>query len=289
MRYSEWMNTQRRRAGRRHGAAARPVSVSSVVGEILLTIGIVVALFIVYQVVWTNFAAERAQSRVSGELDRRWESDNPRPLNRDSAGPAFARLFVPTFGPDFSFAVVHGTSDADLEKGPGHYSGTQLPGQDGNFALAGHRVGRGAPFNDLESLDVCDALVVETAATWYIYRVLPVGGGGQDAEAVVGAGAGTRAGAVQDCLPEQVVNEVAEGRYREVSGRYVTVPGDVGVLDVVPGSGRTDLHDGDLAMMTLTTCHPQFSNRERLIVHAVLERSEPRMGGELPAVLQREV
>jgi sortase (surface protein transpeptidase) len=46
-----------------------------------------------------------------------------------------------------------------------------------------------------------------------------------------------------------------------------------------------DVLDGDLPLLTLTTCNPQFSNRERMIVHAVLQRAEPRVDGQLPAEL----
>lgn len=40
--------------------------------------------------------------------------------------------------------------------------------------MAGHRVGKGAPFNDLGALEACDAVVVETKQEWVTYRVLPM-------------------------------------------------------------------------------------------------------------------
>lgn len=254
----------------------------SVIGEILLTVGVVVGLFVVYQSWWTNIESGKLQSQVSGELDERWADENPRPLTRDADGTAFARMFIPSFGPDFSYAVVEGTSDGALNKGPGHYTTTQLPGQPGNFALAGHRVGRGAPFNDLGHLDTCDAVVVETASTWFVYRLLPV-------EDAPGADPAGRQAAASQCLDEPVAAEVATGRYAGLSGRYITLPGDVGVLDPVPGSGVMDVLDGDLPLLTLTTCNPQFSNRERMIVHAVLQRAEPRVDGQVPAELTEGV
>jgi LPXTG-site transpeptidase (sortase) family protein len=250
----------------------------SVVGEILLTVGVVVGLFVVYQAWWTNIESGKLQSQVSGDLDRLWADENPRPLSRNAEGTAFARMFIPSFGPDFSYAVVEGTSDAALNTGPGHYSSTQLPGQPGNFAVAGHRVGRGAPFNDLGHLTTCDAVVVETASSWFVYRLLPV-------EDAPGADPVTRQTAAAQCLDEQTAVEVATGRYAGLSGRHITLPGDVGVLDPVPGSGVMDVLDGDLPLLTLTTCNPQFSNRERMIVHAVLQRAEPRVDGQLPAEL----
>ncbi|WP_273409124.1 sortase domain-bontaining protein [Corynebacterium ureicelerivorans] len=67
-----------------------------------------------------------------------------------------------------------GRAGARAAHWPGHYPVTQLPGQDGNFAVAGHRVGKGAPFNDLGALEACDAVVVETKQEWVTYRVLPM-------------------------------------------------------------------------------------------------------------------
>ena len=40
----------------------------------------------------------------------------------------------------------------ELVEGPGHYVDSAMPGEQGNFALAGHRVGKGSPFLDLDQL-----------------------------------------------------------------------------------------------------------------------------------------
>ena len=142
----------------------RKLSVSLVLGELLLTIGVLALLFAFYESYWTNLESARIQADVSDELDSQWEADrvNPRQKITPELGTAFARMYIPSFGSDFSFAIVHGTTDADLIAGPGHYTETQLPGEAGNFAVAGHRVGKGAPFNDLGKLKTCDAVVVET-------------------------------------------------------------------------------------------------------------------------------
>jgi len=54
--------------------------------------------------------------------------------------------------------------------GIGHYPGTAMPGQPGNFAVAAHRTTWGAPFNRIAELRLNDAIVVETADGWYTYR-----------------------------------------------------------------------------------------------------------------------
>lgn len=257
-----------------------------VVGEVLVTLGVVLALFVVYQVWWTDLGAARAQSAADAELDQRWGGqDNPRGrgtgvddgdpgLSGLADGTAFARLYIPAFGSDYRFAVVSGTSDAALETGPGHYTETQGPGEPGNFAVAGHRVGRGSPFNDLDALRSCDALVYATADRWLVYRVLPV-------DAPDRASARARAA---ECLPTDLADRATSGMYEGMSGVSVVRPEDVWVIDAVPGRAEPASPDL-LPLATLTTCHPQYSAAERLVVHAVLERSEARVPGELPAEL----
>lgn len=267
----------RHRAPQREDRRAH-LTVAGVVGELLLTVGAVLLLFVGYEVFWTNIEASKQQEAVAKDLDAAWNDENPRSLTAPQEGAAFARMYVPAFGSDWSFAVVQGVSDDDLEKGPGHYLDTAGPGEPGNFALAGHRVGRGAPFNDLGLLSACDAIVVETAGSWDIYRVLPID-----------APPGERATQAASCLPPDVAQRVTDGDYAGVQGRSITTPDDVAVINPVPDQTRVDVEPGDLPLLTLTTCHPQFSNRERMIIHAVLERSERRQPGVLPAELTREV
>ena len=52
----------------------------------------------------------------------------------------------------------------------GHYNDTGMPGDEGNFAVAGHRGSHGAPFMNLPKMRAGDAVVVETKAGWYTYR-----------------------------------------------------------------------------------------------------------------------
>lgn len=108
----------------------------SVFGEVLLTFGIIAPLFAFWEVYWTNLQSGRQQSGVTRELASEWNDKNPRPLKEPTEGTAFARLSIPSFGSDFSFSVVKGVTDEDLNIGPGHYMDTQEPGQPGNFAIA---------------------------------------------------------------------------------------------------------------------------------------------------------
>ena len=79
---------------------------------------------------------------------------------------------IPRFGADYAWQIAGGVTRArTLDPiGIGHYPGTPMPGDVGNFALAAHRTTWGAPFNRIAELHVNDAIVVETAEGWYTYR-----------------------------------------------------------------------------------------------------------------------
>ena len=124
--------------------------------------------------------AERgAQDLRAGDRQRRQPAGR-RPVRaagfgrrrRSRPAPASPTSTCRAWASDYHFTIVEGTNDADLEKGPGHYVGTALPGQVGNFAVAGHRVGKGEPFLNLDQLQPGDAVVIETVTNWYVYTVL---------------------------------------------------------------------------------------------------------------------
>ncbi|MFC5142679.1 class E sortase [Actinomycetospora rhizophila] len=236
-------------------------------GEILVTLGVVLVLFVVYEVWVTNWMTEDRQQAASEELARSWIGAPPAAAPVATPGTPTARLTIPSLGAGHSWVVVEGTAQDDLRTGPGHYAGSAQPGMPGNFAVAGHRVGRGAPFHDLGELESCAPLVVETARGWAVYRVLPHA----DEAAAWAAGRG-RAPQCRGLAP-------IDG----VPGEEIVTPRDVGVIAPVPhrpGAAPA------ASLITLTTCHPKFSARERLIVHGALDRFVPRVpGGAPPAEL----
>lgn len=246
------------------------LNVPTVIGELLLTVGIVLFLFVGYEAYWTNIKSGQMQAERETALDEQWAQPvNPRSQVDVPLGDAFARMFIPSFGNDYRYAILSGTTDAVLEAGPGHYVDTQMPGEAGNFAIAGHRVGKGAPFNDLGLLNTCDAIVIETASTWEIYRLLPTEDDTRD-----------RATAAAECFDAAVVERVATGDYASVQGLFITTPDDIQAISPLPGTPNNGVAEGLLPTITLTTCHPQFSNAERMIVHGVHVRSQPKSEGE---------
>jgi sortase A len=146
------------------------------VGELLVTAGLLLLLFCVYQLVWTNVEAQRQQDAVADRLADDWRrptatataTSEPPPL---ALGEGFAFLRIPRLGERFNVPVVEGVRDRDLSRGVGHYRDTSRPGEIGNFAVAGHRATNGEPFRDLDRVRRGDALVVETEKTWFTYVV----------------------------------------------------------------------------------------------------------------------
>ncbi|MEU3841130.1 class E sortase [Streptomyces sp. NPDC028635] len=86
-------------------------------------------------------------------------------------GTALAVLRIPKFGAAYHPVIVEGVTPDDLTEGPGHYPGSAMPGEVGNFAVAGHRTGWGEPFRWLNTLVRGDALVVAWRGRTYTYRV----------------------------------------------------------------------------------------------------------------------
>jgi len=149
------------------------------VGLGLITLGVIILLFVGYQLWGTGFAEQHSQA----DLKRGFAAavaansgDNPTigpagPANPSAAvGGAIDHLVIPKIHLDKY--VVQGVAEADLQQGPGHYPQTVLPGQDGNAAIAGHRTTYGAPFFDLNELSVGDdILLTNTDNQTFIYKV----------------------------------------------------------------------------------------------------------------------
>jgi sortase A len=246
-----------------------------VLGELMITAGLVLLLFVFYAVYVTDWFAARQQQAAAERLHDRWREQRaehpgggmlPEPP-RPERGAGFARLHLPALGPELNFTVLEGTGTETLERGPGHYEGTQWPGSPGNFAVAGHRIGRGAPFNELDELNSCDPIVVETATRWYVYRVLPMAG---EVDGWNGRGGDPRCAGVAPMT----------GPYQAVAGRRIVAPDRVEVIAPVPGAPMPDALPPEASrLITLTTCHPEYSARQRLIVHGVLTTEYPKIAG----------
>lgn len=149
-------------------------AVLGVVGDVLVTAGLLLLLFIGWQLWWTDLTANRDQSGTVQALERDFRSDAASARTTPAAvpfGTAFAIVRIPRLGADYARPVLEGTGRDVLQKGLGHYTGTAMPGAVGNFAIAGHRTTYGRPMHDIDRLRAGDVVVVETRTTYSVYAV----------------------------------------------------------------------------------------------------------------------
>jgi sortase A len=129
-----------------------------------------------------NILSDRDQVSAASTLGSEWRdaplkevNDWDIPVLEDpiTASDKFARVFIPSFGQDYVRPIAEGTATKEVlnKIGVGHYTGTALPGEVGNFAVAGHRMTYGAAFRDLDLLNNGDEIIVETVDGWYTYKV----------------------------------------------------------------------------------------------------------------------
>jgi sortase A len=83
---------------------------------------------------------------------------------------AFGIVYIPRFGSDYSSPLVQGTGLDVLDAlGLGHYENTAMPGEIGNFAIAGHRQTHGAVLDKIHLLEPGDKIYVQTKDGFYTY------------------------------------------------------------------------------------------------------------------------
>ncbi|MDH6451446.1 MULTISPECIES: class E sortase [unclassified Streptomyces] len=165
-------------APRRRGPGPIAMAVS-VFGELLITAGLVLGLFVVYSLWWTNVVADRAADKQADKVRDAW-------TERTTGGPGaldtkngIGFLHVPAMK-NGEVLVEKGTSTKILKDGvAGYYTDpvkATLPtsGKNGNFSLAAHRDGHGAKFHNIDKLKKGDPIVFETKDEWYVYKVYAV-------------------------------------------------------------------------------------------------------------------
>lgn len=213
------------------------------VGSSLILLGVLIFLFVGYQLWGTGIEAAQSQNRLEdkfGEIaqttiptDPAEPAPEPDPVVIDNGDP-MAILEIPTLG--VTKYVVAGVETDDLKKGPGHYPYTPLPGQLGNAAIAGHRTTYGEPFRNLDDLQPGDPIIVT------------------------------------DLLGRRFVYSVTQ--------QLIVQPEDSWVVNTV---------DPSVAMLTLTTCHPEFSAKQRLIVFAEMDTAQSDPASNPAAIYSADV
>ncbi|MGP4043358.1 class E sortase [Streptomyces sp. 2A115] len=157
------------------------------ISELCITVGTLIVLFVVYVLFWTGLKADGAMDDQVALLEEQWSkgsvaaeseaptseptADDPEPPAPYKDGKPFAVMYIPRLGFTWNKPVLEGTKTNTLKKGLGHYASTAQLGQEGNFAVAGHRRTYGDPFKDFPRLRPGDAVVLTDGTTWFSYRI----------------------------------------------------------------------------------------------------------------------
>ena len=202
------------------------------IGELLITAGVLLGLFLVWQLFWTDVVANREQAREVVALSQSFQITEAAPQQQQEPAPipgeAFAIIHIPRFGDDYARPILEDTHLGILERGVGHYVGTAMPGEIGNFAIAGHRTTYGAPFNRIAELQPGDVIVIETRDAYHSYVV---------------------------------------------DHHVIVRPWQTEVIEPVPGEPGAEASE---RWLTMTSCHPMWSARERYILHSRHAETVPR-------------
>ncbi len=222
------------------------VVASRVVGELFITLGVVMLLFVTYQLWWTNIRAHQQANGAANNLQKKWDENggDDRDPGTFSPGQGFAIIYIPKL--DVKAPIAEGIDKHKvLDRGMvGHYGKSPLKtampwDKKGNFALAGHRNTHGEPFRYINRLKPGDEIVVETQSRYYTY-------------------------AMKSILPQ-------------------TSPSNTGVIKPVPpGSGFTEPG----RYITLTTCTPEFTSTYRMILWGKMVEERPRSKGKPDALVE---
>lgn len=215
-----------------------------VFGEILITLGIFLMLYVAWELWWTNIDSAQAQKQVTNELVQNLgdvhipeeieERDyGPAPVTEIEDGETFGIMYFPSFGRNGTHhPVTNGVGPEVINRvGIGQYPQTQQPGELGNFAVAAHRQTHGQVFWDIDKLGEGDKVYLQTKEGYYTYT------------------------------------------WRETE---IVLPSAGEVLLPVPhefGSEPTT------SILTMTSCHPPFSTRERIIAYSELTNWRPLDAG----------
>ncbi|NLU76070.1 class E sortase [Streptomyces sp. HNM0575] len=243
------LEARRAERARREGPA---IIASRFLGEVFISAGVLMLLFVAYQLWWTNVLAGQEAGGAAQSLQDQWKGggkgkaglDPERRADDFAPGEGFAILYLPKL--DVRAPIAQGVSKPQvLDKGlVGHYNQqpfrTAMPwDKKGNFALAAHRNTHGEPFRYINRLVAGDDIVVETATKFYTYKM---------------------AARLPSTSPSntRVIEPVPEGSGFEKPGRYVT----------------------------LTTCTPEFTSKYRLIVWGKMVEERPRSEGKPDALVE---
>ncbi|MER5178656.1 class E sortase [Streptomyces sp. NPDC002896] len=166
---------------RRAERARKPspaVLASRAIGEVFITTGVLMLLFVTYQLWWTNVRAHQQTDAAAHTLQDDWAQGKRNP-GAFEPGQGFAIMHIPQL--DVVVPIAEGIDKQKvLDHGMvGHYGKdsiqTAMPdAKTGNFGVAGHRNTHGEPFRYINRLKPGDPIVVETQDAYYVYKMTSI-------------------------------------------------------------------------------------------------------------------
>lgn len=155
----------------------------SIIGIVLILIG----LSVISTALFMRYSADRKQKSMLEAFEKTIEngekqqpsdsstqtsidsSPNQKPPSDDING-AIGIMKIPKL--DLKVAIGEGVDNETLKYAVGHFDGTAMPGQKGNFAVAGHRSYTYSQyFNRLDEIKVGDEIEVQTKKGDFVYKV----------------------------------------------------------------------------------------------------------------------
>ncbi|WP_241192306.1 class E sortase [Streptomyces sp. ADI96-02] len=186
-----------------------PARLFGVLGEVFVTVAVIMALFLVYRIWWTNVEADRMAQSTAKAIRAEWSREGGGGRQKSASSPGIGFLHVPALGGAGEIAIVEGTDPERLDEGvAGFYTHpvrSAMPwDREGNFSLAAHRDGHGAKFHNLDKVRSGDHAIVETEGKWYVYTIF----------ATLPKTADTNVG---------VIDSIPKGSGRYTRGQYITL------------------------------------------------------------------
>lgn len=223
-------------------------------GELFITVGVLLLLFLVWQLWWTDVEANaksddilkttealfagaavpgsggEGQSGTGGGDGNNGATEDADIEGAGPSGAAMAIVHMPTIGE--TRAVMNGVELSILNQGVlGAYPESEDPGEIGNFAVAGHRTTYGRPLWNIAELSPGDPIIVETKDDYFVYRF---------------------------------------------ERNQIVTPLQTEVIADVPGDREAEATERSMVM---TACHPKFSAAQRIVAFNSFDYEQPRSDG----------
>jgi sortase A len=145
-------------------------------GLFFILIGIIIISYTFYAKYKTTQSQDKLLKNYTQQIKNyKEEAKSTKSNNKDNTSyniksGTIGILIIPKI--DLEVTIGEGTDMDTLRYAVGHFKDTAMPGENGNFALAGHRsYTYGQYFNRLDEVKIGDTIIVKTINGTYKYKV----------------------------------------------------------------------------------------------------------------------